>query len=166
MTQPDSHLITVFEVQWRISDEAYTLRSASEDDRTGFQGSPLREEGDGLANIEDLITSSCIQKVKVECSGPRKAQSLTPWCHPERCFHSRSIWVQHSEGQELSCWTQGKGLGDWCCLVTIVDNQNDDELDALLREKNSPKPFENPHWETAIWCLRKDTSLAPVYPRT
>jgi len=91
MTQPDSHLITVFEVQWRISDEAYTLRSASEDDRTGFQGSPLREEGDGLANIEDLITSSCIQKVKVECSGPRKAQSLTPWCHPERCFHSRSI---------------------------------------------------------------------------
>lgn len=74
MTQPDGHLITVFEVQWRISDEAYTFRSASEDDRTGFQGGPLREEGDGLANIENLITNSCIKKV--ECSGPKTEKKL------------------------------------------------------------------------------------------
>ena len=52
---PHAHVIAVFQVLWGLLDKADTLRCAGHDDRAREEGSTLRKERNGLADVEDLV---------------------------------------------------------------------------------------------------------------
>ena len=58
VAKPYGHLVTIFEVHRGFSDKTDTSGSSSDDNCTGFECSALGEEGNCLANREDLFTGS------------------------------------------------------------------------------------------------------------
>lgn len=65
----------MFEIQRRVLDEAHTLRGACEDNGTGLQCGALGEEGDSLANIEDLFAVDCRCKRREPVDAERDLRS-------------------------------------------------------------------------------------------
>ncbi len=53
---PNSNRIAILEVNRRLLDEADAFGCAGHDDGAGEEGGALREEGDGLADGEELVS--------------------------------------------------------------------------------------------------------------
>jgi hypothetical protein len=56
MTKPDIYFISILKVNRWIPDKANAFGSSSQDDAAGFESGALGKEGDGLTNVEYLIT--------------------------------------------------------------------------------------------------------------
>ena len=54
-SNPDAHVVATFEVHRRLLDKADALRGSSHDDGTREESRSLGEEGDSLADVEDLV---------------------------------------------------------------------------------------------------------------
>ena len=56
MPNPNPTIIAMFEHDSGLACEPDAGRSPGEDDGAGFEGGGLREEGNGLADVEDLVS--------------------------------------------------------------------------------------------------------------
>ena len=55
-SNPHAHVVAVLEVLWGLLDEADALGSTGHDDGSGHKSRALRQESNGLADVEDLVT--------------------------------------------------------------------------------------------------------------
>ena len=56
-TDPDAHVVAVLEEHWGLLDEADALGGARHDDGAREESGTLGEEGNRLADVEDLVTA-------------------------------------------------------------------------------------------------------------
>ena len=66
MTKPDINFIPISKVNRWTLDKANAFGSSSQDDAARLESGALGKEGDGLTDVEYLITSMVFEKVSLK----------------------------------------------------------------------------------------------------